>query len=292
MFRKIIITTDLSKASYSLVGCLESLKGYGTEECLLLQCLSMQESASIAFSYSTDVLDTILEEQKEIIEKQGFKVETRTVTSSPKYGINKIAKEEGYSVIVVGAEKENLMKAHLYGSFAYDVIGYAKKPVLLIRLKERMEDGEVCIDPVSCGVGNHILFPTDFSENAETAFGVLKQMVADGARKVTLVHIQDKARIVPHLSDRLEEFNRIDSERLEIMKRAIMEIADVEVDIVIRFGSPTVEILNLVEEKNIQLVVMGSQGRGFVKELFIGSVSNNIARKSESSVMLVPAYRG
>ena len=292
MFKRIIIATDLSKASASLVNCLGGLKAYGTQECLLLQCVSMQESASVALSYSADVLDNILNDQKLILERQGFAVETRIITGSAKNEINKIAKEEDYSIIVVGAEKENYLKAHLLGKFAYDVISYAEKPVLLIRLSEKNIEGDVCIESVSCEIGNHILFPTDFSENAESAFEFLKKMVADGAKKITLVHVQDKAKIMPHLADKLEEFNRIDAERLENMKNTLMDCGNAEVDTIIRFGSPAVEILNLVKELNIQLVIMGSQGRGFVKELFLGSVSNNISRKTDASVLLIPAYRG
>jgi len=36
---------------------------------------------------------------------------------------------------------------------------------------------------------------------------------------------------------------------------------------------------------------MGSQGRGFIKEVFLGSVSNNVARHSAASVLLIPAVR-
>ena len=37
---------------------------------------------------------------------------------------------------------------------------------------------------------------------------------------------------------------------------------------------------------------VGSQGRGYVKELFLGSVSHNVSRQAASSVLLVPAKRG
>lgn len=101
--------------------------------------------------------------------------------------------------------------------------------------------------------------------------------------------MQDKTRISPHLEDHLQEFNKIDEARLQNMKRVLQEKADVEVEILIKFGFPAVEILNLVDELNVQLVVMGSQGRGFVKEFFLGSVSHNVARQSTSSVLLIPA---
>ncbi|OJF92191.1 universal stress protein [Alkalibacterium sp. 20] len=291
MFEKIMVATDLSKSSYALVECLDSLKEYGTKEILLAQCLSMQEVTSAALSYSTVFMDSILQEQKGMLEKKGFTVDTRILSGSVDNEMNEIAEKEGYSVIVVGAESENMMKVRMFGSFAYDVIRYAQKPVLLIRLLEKKKKGEETVEAINCGIGDSVLFPTDFSENAEYAFDHLKKIIAEGAKKITLTHIQDESKIVPHLSDKLERFNEIDAKRLEDMKQTISGGGEVEVDTVIRFGSPSVEILKLVKERDIKLVVLGSQGRGFVKQLFLGSVSNNVARRSSSSVLLIPAFR-
>lgn len=75
------------------------------------------------------------------------------------------------------------------------------------------------------------------------------------------------------------------------MKKLLQEKGNAEIDTFLSYGSPAVEILKLIRERNIQLVVMGSQRRGLVKELFLGSVSNNVARHSAASVLLFPAKR-
>jgi len=164
MFRRVIIAVDLSKASYALVNCLSGLRAYGTKECLLLLCLSIQESSSVTLSYSNRVVEAMLTDLKEIVEKQGFEVETRWVVGNAKYEINKIADDEDFSIIVVGGEQEQMMKAHLFGGLAYDVISFTKKPVLLVRLSDHYKQGEICTKTVGCEFGDHILFPTDFSE--------------------------------------------------------------------------------------------------------------------------------
>jgi hypothetical protein len=64
MFKRLIAATDLSPASFAVVSCLEKLKAYGAEQCLLLQCLSFSEAASTALSYHTDPLEKMLNEQK------------------------------------------------------------------------------------------------------------------------------------------------------------------------------------------------------------------------------------
>ena len=44
MFNRFIVATDLSPASFAIVNCLGGLSVYGAKQCLLLQCLNLQES--------------------------------------------------------------------------------------------------------------------------------------------------------------------------------------------------------------------------------------------------------
>ena len=260
MFKRLLIASDLSKASRSLIDCLGALKAYGAEECLLLQCLNATEPTSSAVSYATNALKNLLQSQKETLEKQGYKVETRVVTGVPKKEIHRIATEENYNLIVVGSHEYSLASEVFFGNLAYDVIYFAQKPVLLIRMEETPGDDVTCIKTIGCDIGNQILFPTDFSKNADLAFNYVKEIVKYRAKKVTLLHVQDKYRISPYLEDRLDEFNQIDTMRLQQMKDILQDQGQVEVEILLRYGSPSVEVLTAVRELNVQLVVMGCQG--------------------------------
>jgi nucleotide-binding universal stress UspA family protein len=55
------------------------------------------------------------------------------------------------------------------------------------------------------------------------------------------------------------------------------------------YGEPYVEIMRMLEKCGATLAILGSQGRGFLRELFVGSVSQYIARRSHCSVLLVPS---
>ena len=287
MIDRFIITTDLSPASSAIMNCLGSLKQYGAGECLLLQCLSHQEMTSIALSYTTAPLERMLQEQKEGLEKQGFSVATRIVSSNAKQEVNRIAEKDDYPLIVVGHSHSKVRDTFL-GSIAYNVIYCARKPTLVVPVQKK-GDEYFCIRPK--GFGEHILYPTDFSENADLAFSYVEDFVASGAKHVTMLHVQDRARIEPYLRDRLEEFNEIDRSRLESMKGSLNTRGNTVVDIDLAYGAPYTEIMRIVRERDISMVVMGSQGRGFIKELFLGSVSHNVARNSDAPVMLIPAKR-
>lgn len=288
MFSRLIVATDLSPASYAVVSCLGGLRAYGAKQCLLLQCLTLQEAGATAYSYSTEHLEGPLDEQKAILEKQGFEVVARVVPGFAKQEINRIAAEENYSLIVVGSQGHSLVGGKLLGGVASGIIHSARKPVLLVPIEKKPGEDNAC-QPVRCEFTGHVLFPTDFSENADHAFTYLRKLANDGVQRITLLHVQDKTHIESHLVHRLEEFNEIDRGRLEKMKAIILEKSKAEVNIEICYGSPFAEITRMIRERDAQLVVMGSQGRGFVPELFMGSVSHNVARYSDAPVLLVPA---
>ena len=55
----------------------------------------------------------------------------------------------------------------------------------------------------------------------------------------------------------------------------------------ITFGSPVEHVINISKSKKIDLIVIGAHGKGRIKELFLGSVSNAILHKSHIPVMIV-----
>lgn len=132
------------------------------------------------------------------------------------------------------------------------------------------------------------MFPTDFSDNAEHAFSYVKKLAEHGAKQITLFHVQDKEKIGKYLEGRLDEFNRLDTDRLERLKDTLEKIGVQDVRIEIPFGSPKQEIIDRTRKGDLSLVVMGSKGRGYIGELLLGSVSHAVARHSEVAILLIP----
>jgi len=288
MFKKAILATDISSAAFAVVKDLAKLKAYGVEEILLLQCLGQRETGSYTLTYITDLLDKNLHEQQGILEEQGFKVKVRVVEGFAKREVCRIAEEEDYPLVIAGAESCTLISEPVLGGIAYEIMHFCRKPVLLIRLEETWKQGVISYEPVRGRFLEHILFATDFSETADLAFQTVKELVSAGTKKVTIMHVQEQSRIDPYLLQQLSEFNEKDEARLDEMRKILKGISDVEVDTVLFYGSPSRDLLEAIEDRQVQLTVMGSQGRGYVKELFVGSVSHNIARHAKSSVLLIP----
>jgi nucleotide-binding universal stress UspA family protein len=171
------------------------------------------------------------------------------------------------------------------------VIHHAVRPVLVVRLKIAEENrGKRC--EVACSdFLRHILYPTDFSDTAEQAFRYVERMVERGCQRVTLLHVQDKVKIAKHLEDRLQEFNQIDWGRLQRLEERLEAKGAADVRKEVPYGYPTAVILERARSSDCSLIVMGGQGRGFIKEVFLGSVAHNVVRNAPLPVLLVPAFR-
>lgn len=290
MYKKIIVATDVSAASDAVVGCLATLKNFGTKECLLLQCLSYPQATSASLAYDTEPLEEMLSDQKKSLETQGFIVEARVVVGAPRHEVVRIAKDEDFQLIVVGTQGHSLAGDKMLGGVAYGVINNSTKPVLVVPIRKKIGDVRMCEPTSTCRFNAHVLFATDFSEIADNAFSHIEKMVAaHGVKKIDLLHVQDRVKIENHLQDRLGEFNQIDTERLERLKGILQKVGAEDVSIEVSYGIPAQEILTRIEKDSVSLIVMGTQGRGFFGELLLGSVSHSIVRQSTVPVLLVPA---
>ncbi|ADW17421.1 UspA domain-containing protein [Desulfobulbus propionicus DSM 2032] len=286
MFNRFIVATDLSPASFAMVQHIGNLKLCGARHCLLLQCLSPEEYDSTVFAYDTKVLSNILRQQKEILKNQGYSVETRVVSGNTKHQLNQIALRENYALFVVGTREYSLIGESFLGGGANDVMHHACKPVL--RLRGDLGTGEKNYATNHFRFNEHVLYPTDFSDNSTRAFRYVKELVACGAQRVTLFHVQKPQH--GH-SQKVRPGDAGDSplQYLKDLQEALRGIGKAKIRIEMREGSPTPEILRWMLEHEVQLVVMASHCRNMVEEFFVGSVSHDIARHAEASVLFIPS---
>lgn len=293
MFRKALFATDLSAASFAMINCscLEVLQQLGTEECILGMCIDGGTYNAAVFEQTRLVFEQWLEKQKVLLEKQGLKTRIQVCGESPAKGVPRLAESKGCSYIILGSQGHGIAKDVLMGSVALEILHNATVPVLLFHLKAA---GDEVPENIHCcsltdNVLGHVLFPTDFSSDADHAFEYLLEIAKKGANRITLLHIQEDRRIKPHLEHRLEEFNRIDTERLEVMKKRIGDVAPAEVEIRLAQGSAVREILETATLGLVSMIVMGTRGRSSLAGIFMGSVSHNVARNAKVPLLLVPA---
>ena len=147
---------------------------------------------------------------------------------------------------------------------------------------------------------NSILLPTDFSkcsqEAAEYACAFADQF---GAELHVLHVIHDWTVEVPEFGMGLTfpgYLEHIPQKLEELEKAAIQELAGFlpagwqegkQVVLATKQGSPFVKILEYAKSHQINLIVMGTHGRGALSHALLGSVAEKVVRKADCPVLTV-----
>ena len=58
-------------------------------------------------------------------------------------------------------------------------------------------------------------------------------------------------------------------------------------EIVVIRGNPVDEILEQAEKRDCDLIVMGTQGHGFLEDVLLGSTARRVIRRSKKPVLVV-----
>ncbi|GAK56827.1 UspA domain protein [Candidatus Vecturithrix granuli] len=287
MYPKILVPVKLTLAFDSFMEYLSSVEELGIQEVHLVNVLQVKDpvDAEILASLESEAF----EREKKIWAEKGIRVVTHAPFGRFHEEINRIADKEGIDVIVTCSLAESLIYELILDPMADNLVRNARHPVLTLSCHLGGERKEVQYPIRGANLFKKILFPTDFSDNAEHALDtVVKTIVKKTGAGVRLLHVQEHKRIHPHLTDRLAEFNQIDTERLERIKTELLADGASEVTYTIVEGHAALVILDEIARTQPTLVVMGNQGRGRIHELFIGSVAHHVVRQAPAPVLLIP----
>jgi nucleotide-binding universal stress UspA family protein len=136
-----------------------------------------------------------------------------------------------------------------------------------------------------------LLVPTDFTEPSGIALRYAKAFAeAFGAALHVLHVIEENAWAYgpdvynPELIRQAQE--RDASERLsKVLTDA--ERQKFRAELVMKSGSPFVEIVRYAKAEDIDLIVMGTHGRGPIAHMLLGSVAEKVVRKAPCPVLTV-----
>lgn len=140
-----------------------------------------------------------------------------------------------------------------------------------------------------------ILVPTDFSEFSKPAIDYACAIAARFDSQLHLLHVvPDPAMLVP-------ESHAFSAEAMEAQAAALIEDAKQRIESLpgngwennqpisreVRTGAVFLEIVEYAKSNDIDLIVIGTHGRGGLMHVLLGSVAEKIVRKSPCPVLTV-----
>ena len=137
-----------------------------------------------------------------------------------------------------------------------------------------------------------ILVPTDFSECSEAAVRYGFELARTFDATLHLLHVVEDPSATPwagegfllSIGDLLTQFQE------ESRKRLLASVPDSDRGRVVVFcpiAAPVPEILRYAQDESVDLIVMGTHGRGFVTHALLGSVAERIVRRASCPVLTV-----
>lgn len=143
-----------------------------------------------------------------------------------------------------------------------------------------------------------ILVPVDFSEPSELALQYGKSLAASSGAELYVLYVMedpmpgwkpdDSVCPVPVIRKDLEQEARLGlSKALTAAERKTLHVETASI-----WGKPHVQIVRYAKDHDVDLIVLGSHGQGFIEHMLIGSVAERVVRGAHCPVLVVRTPKG
>jgi nucleotide-binding universal stress UspA family protein len=138
-----------------------------------------------------------------------------------------------------------------------------------------------------------ILVPTDFSETANLALDYAKALAENFQASLHVLYVMSNPMLGFQPPDHVCPIPLVRKE-MEAQAKDYMSkvLTDAErekyhAELVSQWGIPAEDVIRYAQSHKIDLIVMGTYGRGFLGHLILGSVAEKVIRKASCPVLVV-----
>ena len=134
-----------------------------------------------------------------------------------------------------------------------------------------------------------ILVPHDFSETSEAAVRYAIALAHNFDAQLHLLHVSDRARFEMATEFPLGLDGTLEDAIRERLMKILSPREQVEFKPIFEFrsGAPAGEIVRYAKDADVDLIVMGTHGRGLVAHMVLGSVAEKVVRTAPCPVLTV-----
>ncbi|WP_045222930.1 universal stress protein [Desulfonatronum thioautotrophicum] len=265
MLKKIIQPLDMSESLAEVKMRASFIDRFGGEEIVLVHVMNPGlGDRGLMQSRLTHLVDAL--------GSVGIQARSMVMEGHVASEITRTAMEVAADVIYLPASRKNILVSSFLGSTTEDVMRLSDLPVFIHKLRPELVRTEKV---------RNLVFATDFRQAACRAW-LYVRMLGRFVSKLTILHVGERAADPDTEQLRREHAERMLSELNAKFKDDFQDIA-----LMSRIGSPARHILDIVEQIQADLVVLGRLNEPFPSKL-LGSTCSRVTSRVSSSVLLIP----
>lgn len=232
------------------------------------------------------------------------RAEQRQVTGSASTALLEAIDAEKADLVAVGFRgTSGILEEIVLGSVSRAIVHSAKIPALVVKSEGKTEE-PVKQSPGPATRHMHVLVTYDAPQFAQRTAELLKKFtwpsetigsVMTAVQRMFVTQLPDwiQRQRDPDVTAMAaaweqEHQQHLQAARAELEKfRAMLPACFVEKEIVVAQGRPAESILEQIRERAIDLVVLGSRGKGSLTRLLLGSTTDQVLHEAPCSVLIV-----
>jgi len=131
-----------------------------------------------------------------------------------------------------------------------------------------------------------ILVPTDFSEASDAALMYGIGLARAFGAQLYLLHVPGETGVNFEADFPMVQFETAVRERVDMLVSP-RDLITLRPEYALRIGAPADQIVRYADDRDIDLIVMGTHGRSGVAHMVMGSVAENVVRTASCPVLTV-----
>jgi nucleotide-binding universal stress UspA family protein len=295
-FKKILIPTDFSEPSKKAVTYGLTLAGQFNARVIIAHIVPESSALMYAFPTETFAIERDQEQkaQREIASlvpteyANQFDVQTMVKTGSIEPELLGIVKDERVDLVVMGTHGRRYLGRWFLGSVTERMLRKIPVPLLTVSHVDTVEHtiGLVAI--------KQILFATDLEEPSNSSFKYAIELARAAHAQLTVTHIVD------HMDRMLwgpAFVTRLQGERAKLVQELKERVSnlvaqekppDVEIEPLVVEGQPFEKLLEIADERHIDIIVINLQSKTMLERAFLGSTAERVVRLARVPVLSIP----
>lgn len=279
LLEKILVPIDVNTDSTEQINVTIKLANAYKSEIILMSVVGDTELSDNIKDIVVKSVTESLNEIKEVLISNKVKVrESEVIFGKIVATIVQKANSEKVNLVLIGAKEKKKRAKFKLGVIAEQILRESDVPVWLVNGEKKT-------------LLSNILCPVDFSEPSKRALtnAVLLAKKFNASLKIITVY-EPIEYVTKRINIDLDEENAARLKRAKNEMKAFIKefnLKDVNHKIEIKSGKVSEKILNVIKKQNIDLLIMGTNGRTGLSRFFMGSVTEKVIREMPCSFITI-----